>query len=136
MITQEQLPMVAIPSMNDTHLEEMLIINKLDAAISDSNIEVIAKTINELLAHTIIHFLEEEKMMEEGLYPEYLTHKSEHDRHVEELKSLVQYFQRTKDPKAIYAYSKGNLTPWRVHHIETMDTMMALFLKSEPTTGR
>jgi len=123
--TQEQLPMVAIPSMNDTHLEEMLIINKLDAAISDSNIEVIAQTIDELLSHTIIHFSEEEKIMEESQYPEYLTHKSEHDRHIQELKSLVQYFERTKDPKAIYAYSKGNLTPWRIHHIETMDTAMA-----------
>lgn len=126
MITQDQLPMVTISSMNDTHLEEMLIINKLDEAISDSNIEVIAKTIDELLAHTIIHFLEEEKIMEETQFPEYLTHKSEHDRHVAELKSLVEYFERTKEPKAIYAYSKGNLTPWRVHHIETMDTLMAM----------
>lgn len=131
MATQEELPMVAIPSMNDTHLEEMLIINTLDTAISDSNVEVIAKTIDELLAHTITHFSEEEKMMEEGLYPEYLTHKSEHDRHVQELKSLVQYFERTKDPKAIYAYSKGNLTPWRIHHIQTMDTEMATYLQAK-----
>lgn len=131
MATEEQLPMVSIPSMNDTHLEEMLIINKLDAAISDSNIEVIAKTIDELLSHTIIHFLEEEKMMEENQYPEYLTHKSEHDRHIQELKSLVQYFERTKDPKAIYAYSKGNLTPWRIHHIQTMDTEMATYLQAK-----
>lgn len=131
MATEEQLPMVAIPSMNDTHLEEMLIINKLDAAISDSNVEVIAKTIDELLAHTIIHFSEEEKKMEEGQYPEYFTHKSEHDRHVEELKSLVKYFERTKDPKAIYAYSKGNLTPWRIHHIQTMDTEMATYLQAK-----
>lgn len=134
MTTQEQLPMVAIPSMNDTHLEEMIIINKLDAAISDSDVETIAKTLDELLEHTIIHFMNEEKIMEESLYPKYPAHKSEHDRHVQELKSLVKYFEKNKEPKAIYAYSKGNLTPWRIHHIETMDTAMAIY--SELATAK
>lgn len=123
--TQGQLPMVAIPSMNDMHLEEMIIIDNLDAAIANSDVDTIAKLINELLEHSTIHFAHEEAIMQEAQYPDYQAHKSEHDRHLQELGSLVGYFERTREPKAIYAYSKGNLTPWRIHHIETMDTMMA-----------
>ena len=117
--------------MNDTHLEEMLIISKLDIAIANSDVATIAKLINELLEHTTIHFANEEAIMKESQYPDYQAHKSEHDRHLQELTSLVGYFERTKEPKAIYAYSKGNLTPWRIHHIQTMDAMMA-----EYSTGK
>jgi hemerythrin-like metal-binding protein len=122
----EELPMVAIPSMNDTHLEEMLIIDRLDTAVANSDVPAISKLLDELLEHTTTHFMNENKIMEEGNYPAYHEHKSEHDRHLQELTSLVSYFERTKEPKAIYAYSKGNLTPWRIHHIQTMDTLMAL----------
>lgn len=125
METQEQLPMVAIPSMNDTHLEEMIIINNLDTAIANSDVEAISALLNELLEHSTIHFANEEAIMQETQYPDYQSHKSEHDRHLQELGSLVSYFERTRDPKAMYAYSKGNLTPWRIHHIQTMDTLMA-----------
>lgn len=128
MTTQEELPMVAIPSMNDTHLEEMLIINKLDTAIANSDVGAISQLLDELLEHTTTHFMNEDNMMEKALYPAYHAHKSEHDRHLQELGSLINYFEKNKEPKAIYAYSKGNLTPWRIHHIETMDTMMALYL--------
>lgn len=119
--------MVAIPSMNDTHLEEMLIIDKLDTAVANNDVKTIATLIDELLKHTTIHFMNEDNMMKEAQYPDYGAHKSEHDRHLQELGSLVKYFEKNKDSKAIYAYSKGNLTPWRIHHIETMDTMMAQY---------
>lgn len=128
-MTQEQLPMVAMPSMNDTHLEEMIIINQLDAAAKENNVELVAKVLQDLLEHTIIHFSDEEDMMEEALFPAYQMHKSEHDRHIHELKALVKYFDENRDPKAITAYIDGNLTKWLVHHIETMDTITAQFLQ-------
>lgn len=130
MITQEQLPMVAIPSMNDTHLEEIVIINKLETAARNNEIEEVSKILNELLEHTSIHFANEEEMMEEGLFPAYSTHKGEHDRHLNELKSLINYFEKNKDSKAIIAYLDGNLSLWLIHHIQTMDTITAKFLQT------
>ena len=130
MIIQEQLPMVAMPSMNDTHLEEILIINRLDTAARNNDIETVSKILQELLEHTITHFSSEEEMMEKGLFPAYHTHKSEHDRHVQELKSLIKYFEKNRDTKAIYVYIEGSLTPWMIHHVETMDTATAAFLQA------
>ena len=135
MITQEQLPMVAMPSMNDTHLEEILIINKLDNAASNSETEAVSEILNELLEHTSIHFFDEEDMMEETLFPAFKMHKSEHDRHLHELRSIIKYFEEHKDTKAIHAYIEGNLIPWLINHIETMDTMTAMFLEQGSTTA-
>ena len=131
MIRQEDLPMLAIPSMNDTHLEEMLIINRLYSAVEDSNVEAVASLLAELLAHTTVHFADEERMMQEANFPAYSPHKSEHDRHINELKSLINYFDKNKDTKAIYAYVEGNLKAWVVHHIQTMDTVTAQFLQEQ-----
>lgn len=129
MITQEQLPIVAIPSMNDTHLEEILIINQLENAVRDNDIEAVSKLLKELLEHTSVHFFDEEEMMQKALFPDYQAHKSEHDRHLKELASLIKYHQQHKDTKAIYAYIEGNLKSWFIHHTETMDKVMALYLK-------
>lgn len=135
MITQEQIPMLAIPSMNDTHLEETLIINKLDVAVSNNELEAIGEILKELLEHTSMHYSDEEDMMEEALFPAYKTHKKEHDRHLKELKSVIAYFEKHQDPRAIYAYIEGNLTPWILHHADTMDRMLALFLKEGATAA-
>jgi hemerythrin len=122
--------MVAMPSMNDTHLEEILIINRLETAAKNNNIEEVPVILKELLEHTVMHFSGEEDMMEEALFPAFKMHKSEHDRHLHELKSVIKYFDEHKDTRAISAYIEGNLAPWLKHHIETMDTMTALFLES------
>lgn len=129
MITQDQLPMVAIPSMNDTHLEEITIINRLQAAANNNEVKQVSQILDELVEHTTVHFSTEEEMMKKGLFPAYSTHKNEHDRHLSELKSLVNYFEKNKDPRAIDAYIRGGLTLWLIHHIETMDTMTAKFLQ-------
>ncbi len=127
--------MVAIPSMNDTHLEEILIINKLDTAARDKDTTAVYEILKELLEHTEMHFDDEEDMMEEALFPAYKMHKGEHDRHLHELKAVIKYFEERKDTSAITAYIEGNLTPWLIHHIETMDTMTAIFLQQGSTTG-
>lgn len=129
MITQDQLPILTIPSMNNAHLEEIIIINKLDLAARDERVEEVSQILQELLEHTRIHFFDEEEMMKKVKFQDYAMHKSAHDRHLRELKAIIKYFQEHKDTKAIYAHIEGNLIPWMFHHIETMDATAAKFLK-------
>jgi len=131
MMTQEQLPMVAIPSMNDTHLEEIIIVNKLDTAAKNNDVGAVTEILNELTEHTIAHFCGEETMMQKAQFPAYSTHKAEHDRHLHELQALVKYFEKTKDPRAIATHIEGNLEKWLIHHIQTMDTVTAHFLAQQ-----
>jgi len=129
LITQEQLPMVAIPSMNDTHLEETIIVNRLQVAAKSHKVDEVALILQELLEHTTEHFAGEEKMMQESLFPAFTMHKGEHDRHLHELKALIKYFEKNRDTNAITAYVDGNLVRWLLHHIETMDTVTALHIQ-------
>lgn len=131
MITQEELPMVAVPSMNDTHLEESLLINKLEDAAQSSNIKLTLEMLKELLEHTTMHFAQEESIMQESGFFEYNSHKAEHERHLNELKSIIKYFDERRDPNAIMAYIKGNLKAWMIDHVKTMDTVMAEHSKSK-----
>ncbi|CAA6811941.1 MAG: Unknown protein [uncultured Sulfurovum sp.] len=131
MITQEQMPMLAIPSMNDTHLEESLLINKLSSVVEKSDLEAIFIVLNELLVHTRLHYLDEEKLMQESQYPDFEAHKKDHDRHLHEIKSVIAYFEKHQEPRAVYAYIEGNLTSWVRHHTDTKDRTLALFLKEE-----
>ena len=129
MITLDQIPILAIPSMNDTHLEESLIINRLGDAVNNNDIDDVFLILRELLAHTRVHYVDEEALMEESLFPEYKKHKKEHDRHLNELRSVIEYFDKHKEPGAVHAYIEGNLAAWTVHHANTMDRELALFVK-------
>lgn len=129
MITLEQIPMVAIASMNDTHMEESLIINKLTDAATNKELDLVAQTLRELLAHTHIHFANEEEIMTMSEFPDMPKHKVEHDRHLKELAHLIKYFDANREPNAILAYIHGNLVAWSLHHIETMDAAAAEYKK-------
>ena len=128
MITQEQLPMVAMPSMNDTHLEDILIINRLSDAINAQAVESVNSILKELVEHTITHFSGEEEMMREKMFPPYPVHKGEHDRALNELKSVANHFYESKDLDFAKQYVDATLIPWLIQHIETLDTVTALFL--------
>ncbi len=133
MITQDQLPMVAMASMNDTHLEDIIIINKLSAALENKDVTLTSATLAELVEHTIAHFSGEEEMMREKKFPPYPVHKGEHDRVLNELKSIAQQFDagtEEKDFRLISAYVDGSLIPWLINHIQTLDTVTAAFLET------
>lgn len=122
--------MVAIASMNDTHLEDIILVNKLSLAAQNKDADAASATFAELIEHTINHFSAEEAMMEEKNFPGYPTHKAEHDRVIKELKAVGQRFNEEKDFELIKAYLDGALAPWLIQHIETLDTVTAMFLKN------
>jgi len=129
MITLDQIPILSLPSINDTHLEESLIINRLEVAVSNEKIDDVYLILRELLEHTRLHYFDEEELMEKTLFPAFKIHKKEHDRHLGELKSVIEYFDKHKEPGAVHAYIEGNLSAWTLHHANTMDRELALFVK-------
>ena len=129
MIAQEQLPMVAMPSMNDMHLEDMLLINQLSSAAQGKNIAATKIFLEELVEHSIAHFSTEEAMMKEHNFPSYSIHKAEHDRVLKELNNITRIFSEGEgDFSLITSYVDGSLIPWLLNHTETLDTDTAIFL--------
>ena len=129
MIAQEELPMVTMASMNDTHLEDVILINQLSAAAHSKNIAATKIFLDELITHTIAHFSGEEEMMREKNFLPYPIHKEQHDRVLKELNNITRIFNEGEgDFSLITSYVDGSLTPWLIDHIKTLDTVTAMFL--------
>ena len=128
MINQEQLPMVELSSMNDTHLEEIIIANNIATAIKERDKTKITELLEELLEHTITHFSGEEMMMLEAIFPPYLMHKGEHDKGLNELRFHMKKWEEEENFELLDEYINISLKNWIINHIQTMDTVTARFL--------
>lgn len=131
LMTDEELPKVAVESMNDTHLEDLIIINQLAHLIEEGDVDAITEKLDAFIIHTIEHFSVEEKMMREKEFPAYPMHKTEHDRALAELKETVSNWKAHKDLKALRYYIVTVMPSWLVQHVSTMDTVTARFLVSK-----
>jgi hemerythrin-like metal-binding protein len=123
--------MIPMPNLNDTHIEEMVIIKKLSEAALDDKVELVQKILQELLKYMSLHFFDEEDLMEEALFPALHAHKSEHDKQLHLLQTIMKEFGKIKDVSLVISYVQDNLIPWIIRHIQTMDETMALYLQPE-----
>ena len=125
--------MVATPSMNDTHLEAMLLINQLSKTIESGNVEAVNEVFSELIEHTQEHCKHEEEMMVEKKFPKYSDHKKEHDEALAEMQKAASELKSTQDVQAAKKYVDFTLAPWFVRHTETMDTVTSMFIENSET---
>lgn len=132
----DALPLVDMEFMNEVHQEEAHCINALFEALlayendsTEKNALQVDALLEDWYTHTLSHFEGEEVKMRESGFPPYAMHKAEHDRVVAEIKSLLEAWRETREPKPLKIYLIEVLPRWLVTHIETMDTMTARFLK-------
>lgn len=123
-LQQEQIPMLANAEINNAHLEEMILVNKLLSACQNRQTQEVLDILRELLEATKEHFALEELEMNDADFERFAPHKAEHARHLHELGSLIKYYEKNLQPNAVIAYIEGNLKKWLVHHMETMDTAL------------
>ena len=139
LINKKNLPLVAEDFMNDTHFEDVDIINELYENViaykNEKNEEKkskVLKTYEKWYEHTVNHFKTEEDKMLEMNFPPYMMHQGEHESCLEKMRNILKYFDETNDEKALLEYLEKDLTNWLIIHIQTMDTVTAMFFK----TGR
>ena len=128
MISQEELPLVALSSMNDTHLEELILINHLSKALETEDTKAISSYAEALIAHSVTHFEGEEILMQRYAFPPYPKHKGEHDRALAELRAQVASWHNRRDIASFAYYVNVTLPRWIVQHVQSMDTVTANFL--------
>jgi hemerythrin-like metal-binding protein len=85
-----------------------------------------ASLLRQLLAYSDAHFLSEQLLMRLYAYPAYEDHVQEHDRLVEELRTMAASWERGEGEAA------GNLLQrveeWLLVHMTTTDTVLAAYL--------
>lgn len=137
LINKDKLPLVAQDFMNDVHLEDVEIINELHQNVlayksnkTKENKENIIYTYEKWYSHTENHFKGEEAMMIKLNFPPYLMHKGEHDRCLQKMEEVLQNFISSEDEETLLNYLENDLINWLINHIQTMDTVTAMFFQT------
>ena len=111
---------VGVTKFNDEHKELINFVNRLGHALE---IRSAAKTMEEILVglvnYTKIHFSHEEEAMVKHNYPDYTSHKKEHD----DLTSQVgDFYERLKSGKVSFSLELMDfLKKWLLNHIQKTD---------------
>ncbi len=132
------IPQVALPLMNDTHQEEVELINQLgsllEAGLQGTPDEAaIGEKFQQWIAHTREHFARENELMQEYRFFAYPMHSGEHEQVLNHLEKLYQQWQENKDIPALAKYVFEIWPEWFAGHVNSMDTVTAQFL--EPLVG-
>lgn len=137
LIDKQALPMVAIDFMNEVHLEDVDIINELFTEIlvyendpSESNKQKVDELYNKWFEHTVNHFKGEEVEMEVKNFPPYPVHKGEHEYCLSRMDEVFKQWQSSNDIQVLKKYFIEELVPWLANHIQTMDTVTAMFFRT------
>jgi len=128
LISQEQLPIIELDSMNERHDEEIELIVKLYSVAKNNESQEVTKYLNKLIDHTAKHFTQEEKLMQEANYPNYYAHQHEHAKQLMDIQSIRSFYEMTNDTQAVAAYLHDSLTPWIIEHVDNYDSMASIFL--------
>ena len=129
-LSPEELPKVAVEDMNNIHTTELEILNSLYEAILNGNLEEVGRLLNEFIKDVEEHFSFEQKLMEKYNFFAYPMHKGEHDRVRMELDSLKKQWDKNRNPELIKAYIENHFVPWLINHVQTMDTVTAMYLSN------
>lgn len=128
----QNLPKVALKDMNEIHDVEVEILNKLydELLKEDKDLETIDKLFSEFIEDVKKHFSFEQGLMEKYNFFAYPMHRGEHDRILTELSQLKNKWDKDKDTNLLKQYIENYFVPWLYNHIQTMDTVTAMYLSN------
>lgn len=128
----EQLEQMSVEQMQQTHEDEIKILNEIDnLAISfdrgEATQDELEQKVDEYIQHVHEHFANEERLMQQYDFPSYDMHKTAHDMFLEELEHAVKYWKRYEDINKIINFVRR--TPeWIVLHVNSVDAPTANYL--------
>ncbi len=123
---------LGVEAMDTTHREFVVLQNGLVDAADSEFLELLDK----FLDHTVEHFEQENRWMEQVGFPAIDCHKGEHDRVVNVIRMVKE--AAGKGDMAIGRRLVDELKPWFENHAATMDAMLAHVIRVngfDPATG-
>ena len=130
------IPQVALDFMNQTHSEEVELVNNLgksldsythQTTLSQQKTDAITQQLMNWLAHTEAHFARENQLMQDTGFPAYNIHASEHSRVLNEMKDIIQRWQEQQDINALEDFLFCSWPNWFDAHVNSMDMVTAQF---------
>jgi hemerythrin len=119
--------------MNDVHLEEVALINRLGELVlqglaGEADIKQISQPLIEWANHTRAHFESENRLMESYAFPPYPVHKAEHTQVLERIDSLIAAWSQDQGLEQLADFIFVEWRAWFDQHVKSMDSVTAQFL--------
>ena len=116
--------LVGLPSIDNRHEEFWELFLRLKTTSDDEFIAIF----EELVAHTVNHFAQEEVDMDAVCYPNNHEHKAEHKKALDE---MGYFMDKAKSGKLFFAkaFANDRLGDWFRSHLLNMDSDLARVLK-------
>lgn len=131
----EQLEYLDVEEMQETHEEEVKILNDVDKLAifysmdkkNTAKRSALEEKIEEYLAHVKVHFSNEEEMMRKYNFPSYEMHKMAHDMFLLDINITVNQWRKFGDIDKMVNFIRK--TPeWIVMHINTVDAPTSAYI--------
>ncbi|MEW8029381.1 MAG: hemerythrin family protein [Candidatus Thiodiazotropha sp.] len=128
-----EIPSVALASMNEVHLEEVGLINRLGEMVvqaidGEADPERISQVLAEWVEHTRAHFEDENRLMETYAFPPYPVHKAEHAKVLARIETLQDQWSKDQGLQQLADYIFVEWRAWFDQHVKSMDMVTAQFL--------
>lgn len=122
--------------MNDTHREEVELINRLGTLLEQAmqgqaDDTAITNKLDEWVEHTYQHFDRENQLMEQFGFPAYPMHSGEHQRVLAQIEELQKQWLENKAVEPLADFIFHDWPRWFNLHVNTMDTITAQFLSQK-----
>jgi hemerythrin len=132
-ISPDNIPLVALDFMNQTHKEEVSLVHslmeKINTAADEPDYREISTTLTQWLAHTEAHFQRENELMLEVNFPPYLVHSGEHENALSLLRAVINAWEEKRDLLQLSDYVFNQWPEWFMAHVKSMDTVTANFAR-------
>jgi hemerythrin len=119
---------VNIKPIDEQHQQMAKTVNELYSLLGTNKKEAKKYLIKKLIDDVKIHFDTEEQLMKSGKFVNYFSHKLEHDRFSNEMKSFYSNYSRGQADISLEFLNK--IKRWMVNHIEINDRKLGSFLNS------
>ncbi|OIO68772.1 MAG: hemerythrin [Zetaproteobacteria bacterium CG12_big_fil_rev_8_21_14_0_65_55_1124] len=130
-LNPSDIPEVAMPFMQQTHLEEVAMLNELytlfDRLGEGEDVPQLAGKLEALAEHTHAHFAREEEKMLELDFPPYPMHKQAHDEYLAGFDALLDAWRASGDVAPLADFLQHSTPDWMQQHIGCMDFVTARF---------
>lgn len=132
----DQIPQVVLESMNETHREEVELVNRLAALVATGiggtvDEPAITDQLEDWLEHTRQHFRQENELMTQYGFPAYPVHSGEHERVLALLDALQKGWLERKTLSPLASFLFEEWPAWFDNHVQTMDNITASFIRQQ-----
>ena len=135
LIYAEQVEYMSVDAMQETHENEIKILNEIEKLATNylvrkTHKEELEAKLDEYVEHVHKHFANEEHLMQKYDFPSYDMHKTAHDMFLLDLEYAMRPWKTSGDMKKIINFIFK--TPeWILIHVNTVDAPTANYLASK-----